>query len=77
MTTMAMAGEHTAVKVEQGFGISAMIEAAMARFARYRVYRDTVNELSALPDRDLADLGLHRSMIKRVALQAAQEHQAR
>ncbi|SDC34000.1 DUF1127 domain-containing protein [Ruegeria marina] len=74
---MAMASEHGAVKVEQGFGISAMIEAAMARFARYRVYRETVNELSSLSGRELADLGLHRSMIKRIALQAAQEHQAR
>lgn len=38
---------------------------------RYRMYRQTVNELSALSDRDLHDLGLHRSSIDGVALEAA------
>lgn len=39
--------------------------------AKRKVYRTTVNELSALSNRDLADLGIHRSMIKRLALEAA------
>lgn len=43
------------------------------RYARYRLYRKTLNELSALSARDLADLGLHRSMLKRVAYMAAYE----
>ena len=38
---------------------------------RRRVYLQTVSELSALSDRDLADLGLHRSMIRAVAKDAA------
>lgn len=41
------------------------------RFARHRVYRQTVNELASLSDRDLHDLGLHRSMIEEVAREAA------
>ncbi len=41
------------------------------RFHNYRVYRNTLNELSALSDRELADLGLHQSMLQRVAYQAA------
>ncbi|WP_373356635.1 DUF1127 domain-containing protein [Pseudoroseicyclus sp. CXY001] len=41
------------------------------RAAQARVYRSTVKELSSLGDRDLADLGLHRSMIKAVARTAA------
>lgn len=38
---------------------------------RRRVYLQTVSELSALSDRDLADLGLHRSMVRAVAKDAA------
>lgn len=41
------------------------------RIARYRLYRRTLNELSALSDRDLADLGIHRSQISEIARQAA------
>lgn len=46
-------------------------KAVAERVARYRVYRDTVAELSELNDRDLADLGLSRATIKAVAYQAA------
>ena len=38
-----------------------------------RVYRRTYAELSALTNRELADLGLHRSEVRRVALEAAGE----
>lgn len=38
---------------------------------RRSVYRQTLAELSALSDRDLSDLGLHRSMITAVAKDAA------
>ncbi|MBC7141052.1 MAG: DUF1127 domain-containing protein [Rhodobacteraceae bacterium] len=38
---------------------------------RYGVYRQTVNELKALSERDLADLGIHRSSIRAIAMEAA------
>lgn len=38
---------------------------------RYRVYRETVRELNMLSDRDLNDLGLHRSTIDSIAIEAA------
>lgn len=38
---------------------------------RRRVYAQTVAELNSLSDRDLADLGLHRSLIRAVAKEAA------
>jgi uncharacterized protein YjiS (DUF1127 family) len=41
------------------------------RFAKYRVYRATVNELSMLSERELSDLGLSHSDIPAVARQAA------
>jgi len=50
---------------------SAILKSATDRVANYRLYRKTVNELSALSMRELDDLGLNRSMIKRIALEAA------
>lgn len=48
-----------------------LFQAVRERFAAYRRYRRTLNELSQLTSRELADLGLHRSMLKSVALEAA------
>lgn len=46
--------------------------AAMAdRYAKYSTYKVTLNELAALTDRDLTDLGINRSMIKSIAAEAA------
>ena len=39
--------------------------------ARRRVYRATYHELSGLTDRDLEDLGIPRSNIKNLAMEAA------
>jgi len=38
---------------------------------RRRVYRRTLDELHSLNSRDLADLGIDRSMIRSLALEAA------
>ena len=39
--------------------------------AKRKVYRATLFELSVLTDRDLKDLGIPRSSIKRIAMEAA------
>lgn len=39
--------------------------------AKRRVYRQTLRELNALSAREMADLGLNRSMIRSVAYEAA------
>ncbi|MCG3267285.1 DUF1127 domain-containing protein [Yoonia sp. I 8.24] len=41
------------------------------KFTAYKVYTSTVNELQALSNRELADLAISRSEIKRIALEAA------
>lgn len=38
-----------------------------ARYARYKTYRQTLNELASLSDRDLRDLGLCRAQLRSVA----------
>ena len=50
-----------------GDDVSAWLYRAMRRFEDYRLYRRSVSEMSDLSARELADLGLHRSEIKRVA----------
>lgn len=52
-------------------GISGLVARISERFARYRVYRETHNELNQLTDRELADLGLSRATIPAVAHEAA------
>lgn len=41
------------------------------RLAARKVFTTTHNELQSLSDRELADLGIGRSMIKSIALEAA------
>jgi uncharacterized protein YjiS (DUF1127 family) len=53
--------------------ISALVTDYRANAARRKIYRETLRELSALSARDLNDLGLNRSEIRRVAYQAAYE----
>ena len=56
-----------------GAFLNGLLIDARARLARRRVYKQTYRELSMLSDRELADLGLSRSMIRRIAYQAAYE----
>ncbi|NBD30097.1 MAG: DUF1127 domain-containing protein [Alphaproteobacteria bacterium] len=48
-------------------------DALALRAAKRKVYRKTYDELSRASDRDLADMGIHRSMIPGIAKQAADE----
>ncbi|SFA70618.1 protein of unknown function [Poseidonocella pacifica] len=41
------------------------------RWTKYQLYRKTRNELSNLSNRDLDDLGISRSMIHAIAMEAA------
>ncbi|TDL81968.1 DUF1127 domain-containing protein [Palleronia sediminis] len=54
-----------------GTGLAGMFAGLRARIAARRIYVDTVRELSRLSNRELADLGLHRSAIEAAARDAA------
>ncbi|WP_299140365.1 DUF1127 domain-containing protein [uncultured Tateyamaria sp.] len=58
--------------VERTLGaVARFFEAAAERHATRRVYRTTLDELNTLTNRELADLGMHRSELKRVAWESA------
>lgn len=46
---------------------ASFVQRLMGRFADYRTYRRTVDELAALSDRELSDLGLSRQDIRSIA----------
>lgn len=54
-----------------GDRFAAMIAGLRKAMAQRAIFRRTVNELKALSNRELRDLGIHRSMITRVAREAA------
>jgi uncharacterized protein YjiS (DUF1127 family) len=57
------------ISMADRFGsISKSVKLALRRRA---LFSQTVRELNALSDRELADLGIHASMIKDIAKQAA------
>ena len=58
-----------------GFSFRDLIAAARLALQRRAIYRDTVRQLSELRDADLADIGLHRSMIHEVAREGARRFQ--
>jgi len=68
---MAYATDIRAYGASLGQRVSELRAATADRFAKYSVYRTTLNELDALNDRDLSDLGISRSMIKGIAIEAA------
>ncbi len=49
-----------------------LIPFALSKIRLWLLYRETVRELASLNDRELADLGIQRSEIKRAARQSIQ-----
>ena len=47
-----------------------MLDAVVENYRQWRTYRDTVDELSRLSNRDLADIGISRGDITDIASQS-------
>ena len=66
---------HTSiVQAQPGFGtgaVKAALAGGLAYLRKAALYARTVNELNALSDRDLADLGIGRGDVRRLAREAA------
>lgn len=71
-----MAYAHTTHTSTSGIldRIAEFYNAAQEARSRRRIYRQTVEELGALSNRELADIGIQRSMIAHIALEAADGH---
>lgn len=68
---MAYANDMNSAAQVRSSSFGGLFKSISERFARYRVYRETMQELSQLNDRDLADLGLSRASLRAVAYEAA------
>lgn len=51
--------------------IGGFFNGVSARFAQYRTYRKTLEELESLTDRELSDLGISRHSVRAIAYRAA------
>ncbi len=66
---MAYANNTRTVTLADRF--NALVADFAAARAQRKAYRTTFNELSELNDRELADMGISRSMIKSISLDAS------
>lgn len=71
---MALASEFSSVKQTPSLGLMTFFSNVVSRLKKAYICNKTYNALNALDAAQLYDLGLTRSMIRRVAYQAAYEN---
>jgi uncharacterized protein YjiS (DUF1127 family) len=59
--------DHASAGVSIGQTLSGLKASLAQRWTQFRTYHRTLNELSALSDHELADIGVHRANIADVA----------
>lgn len=70
---MAFLTDTLSARGTLGEKLAAFWAAYLEGAAKRAAFRQTMRELNTLSDRELADLGLHRSGLRRIAYQAAYE----
>jgi uncharacterized protein YjiS (DUF1127 family) len=68
---MSTFNEVTNIRPAINNRLGGYISGVSARFAQYRTYRKTLDELQSLTDRELSDLGISRYSIRAIAYRAA------
>lgn len=68
---MAYVNTNSATAPSLTARIGTAFEKLATRYKQHRMYRETFNGLSALSNRELADLGLNRSELRHVSREAA------
>lgn len=68
---MSTFNEVSNVRAASASRIGGFINGVSARFAQYRTYRKTLEELQSLTDRELSDLGISRHSVRAIAYRAA------
>jgi len=71
MTVMAYVSNNRTTSIGFADRVSAFFATVSEARAKQKIYRQTFSELNALSNRELADLGINRSAIKNIALEAA------
>jgi uncharacterized protein YjiS (DUF1127 family) len=71
MLQCSKSNDHRPSEPVTCWGSSMLVTYVLSKIRAYKLYRQTVNELSQLSDRELADLGIARFDIARVARKAA------
>ncbi len=62
---------QTDIRPHEGSALGGIFANARAQYIRWRIYTRTRDELMSLGNRELADLGIDRSGVRAVALEAA------
>ena len=71
LTVMAYASDNRTATLGLGDRFSEFVAHVQRIRAQRKLYRTTYNELAALTDKELADIGVARSSIRSIALSAA------
>lgn len=71
MLTMKFFDSITTKEYTGNNWLSTVFSNIVTSYNRYRIYKQTVKELSAMTDRDLRDIGLSRYEIEDLAYEAA------
>lgn len=68
---MAYVNSTRSLNISFADRLSTLAKSVRLALHRRRLFNQTVRELNALSERELADLGLHASMIREIATEAA------